>query len=97
MLAIGEAQSEIPGLAIVHRPDTGRVSLFLTAENRPALDKSIEALKLALQSKPMVGSRLGIAAFENKFGYEIEPGEAVSLARIGVSSKRFDGRLLRPN
>lgn len=93
--AIGEAQSEIPGFAIVHRPDTGRVSLFLTAENRPALDKSIEALKLALQSKPMVGSRLGIAAFENKFGYEIEPGEAVSLARIGVSSKRFDGRLLR--
>ncbi|PVB59624.1 cellulose biosynthesis cyclic di-GMP-binding regulatory protein BcsB [Labrenzia sp. 011] len=91
---IGSSRSEIPGLALMRTPETGRIALIVSAENRLALDQTIEALTSRLAGLPVTGSRAGVAAFVNKFGKKVEAGQAITLSQLGVTSKRFGGRLL---
>lgn len=93
--AIGQKRTDIPGLAIVHYPETGRISVLISAASRPALDTAIAAFTSELAVRPVTGSPRGVAAFNTRFGYPIEPGQSVSLRDIGISSTRFDGRLLQ--
>ncbi|WP_299815927.1 cellulose biosynthesis cyclic di-GMP-binding regulatory protein BcsB [uncultured Roseibium sp.] len=91
---IGSSRSDIPGLALVRTPVTGRIALIISADNRLALDQTIETLASRLAALPVTGSRAGVAAFANKFGRKVDTGRAITLSQLGVTSKRFDGRLL---
>lgn len=93
--AVGRTRSGIQGLALMRNPETGRLSLLIAADSRPALDHAIAQFQEALAKLPTTGTKRGIQVFTNKFGYEITPGMPVSLAELGVSSQRFDGRLMQ--
>jgi hypothetical protein len=89
----------VPGVGprhqIQHNIQSGNVMLIVTGDTAAEVDAALDALSQQAQASAPQGSPAGIRALKNASGWQVEGGETITLADLGLESEPFRGRLHR--